>query len=101
MRASAGALVALVLLPGCAIGPAIRYHEMSEDWQRAEPAGSPADPRERLFEGQLELDRGELLRPGPARNPKVQASRGTRRGGPAHAAGGAGGPDRVGDARAP
>jgi cobalt-zinc-cadmium efflux system outer membrane protein len=68
-------LLALAASSACATATSTRYREQSEDWQRAEAAGSPADAGDRLFEGQLELDRGALLRQVLARNPNVQASR--------------------------
>jgi outer membrane protein, heavy metal efflux system len=74
MRATI-ALPLAALVIGCAPFSSTHYRTMREDLQRAESAEPPADVGDRLFEGQLELSRADLLREVLARNPNLRAAR--------------------------
>src|SRR5258705_3896395 len=68
-------LLPLVATTACATATYTRYHEQTEDWQRAESAAPAADAGDHLFEGAPVLDRAELVRSVLARNPTVRAAR--------------------------
>lgn len=74
MHANA-AVLPLVFLTACATTTSTRYHQLTEDWQRAESAAPPADAGDPLFEGASTLERAELLRLVLERNPTVRAAR--------------------------
>jgi len=76
MRAYHAALLfLLVATTACATATYTRYHEQTEDWQRAEAAAPPADVGDHLFEGASPFNRAELIRRVLERNPTVRAAR--------------------------